>query len=128
MPARSGPLRKLSEESADVEAERAARFVAHLSQRCDRSVHLLQRGAHRREEALARLGEPDASRRALHEHHANALFELPHRLAHRGRADAEAFAGGPEAFGLGHGDEHRHRVQVFRHREVTLTDPYTGVK
>jgi hypothetical protein len=105
----------------DEQAYGAAWGVAQLPERGDGGAHLLERRAHRGVEPLARLGEVDAPRRALHEGHAELPLQLAERLAHGRRAHAQPLAGGAEAARLGHRGEHRHRVQVVSHREAILT-------
>src|SRR3546814_20640398 len=49
------------------------------------------------EEHLARLGQPDAARRAHEQRRADARFERLDRLADRGRRDAEVLGRGRQA-------------------------------
>ena len=53
------------------------------------------------------VGERDAARRAMQQADTEALLQLPHRVAERGRCDANPRCGGPEAQLVSDGDECR---------------------
>ena len=72
----------------------------------ERSERLSNAGSRALDEPPPRVGQRHAARRAREQHHAQLLLELPHRLAHRGRRDAELARRGAEAAQARHGEEH----------------------
>ena len=78
----------------------------------------IQRGQRLRdlaEEPLAGFGEAHAARGALHQGHAQAVFQPADALADGGPGDAEAVAGLAEVVALGYGAEQTQQVEIELH-------------
>ena len=71
-------------------------------------------------QALASLGQSDASRRARKQAHAQTFFKLLHRVAQRRLGCAQLRGGLCEASFLGDGQEHQQFVEVFPWHNLVL--------
>ena len=71
----------------------------------ERAGDLVDRRPQPLEQVQAGLGHRHAAGRAVQQAHSEALLQLPHRMAKRGRCDAEPRRGGAEAALLGDGGE-----------------------
>jgi hypothetical protein len=93
-------------------ADQLARSSGHFGERRQRLSH---GGAGALHQAPPLVGQRDAARVANQERHAELLLELPHRLADRGRGDAELARRAAEAAQAGDGKEH---LQLRKRRRL----------
>ena len=89
----------------EVDPQAAARLVPRLAQVLQRTVDLVDRRPQPLEQVVAGVGQGNAARRAVQQAHAEALLELPHRVAERRGRDVEPGRRDPETEVLGDGDE-----------------------
>ena len=103
------------------DADHASWLGTKLTQSGGRVAHLGDGWCDRCVEPLPRVGEMQASSRALNEGDAKAFLELAQCLAHSRAADAELVSRGAETLRFCHRDEHGQAFEVILDHEAELT-------